>query len=200
MKIIYLLIILILCICLKKKHIIEYYVCKQPIFQPQKWNKKIDNIQEYNNCYAYAMRDHELNRSEKPQPGDKSNIKRISKDKYTCENFKTNIMSDYPNILDYNKNEEDCLCDYYKIALFLDDSKPHKDYHFYRQDKNLSWSHKPGNGRARNYDASGNIIYNPFNSDRYFKNSKNKNNYNTFCGYFCVPYKHNNILDNKLFK
>ena len=62
MKIIYLLIILILCICLKEKDIIEYYICKQPIFQPKKWNKKINNIQEYNNCYAYALRDYELNR------------------------------------------------------------------------------------------------------------------------------------------
>jgi len=195
MKIIYLLIIIsIFCLCLKKRDIIEYYLCNLPIFQPKEWNKKIDNIQKYNNCYAYAMRDLELNREKKPQPGDKSNIDRVKNDEYTCDNFKTNIMSDYPTIYDIN-NESNCICDYYKVALFLDDSEPNKDYHFYRQDKDLTWSHKPGNGKAINIDASDNIIYNPLESDRYFKNSKYKNNYKNHCGYFCVPYEYNNILD-----
>lgn len=183
---------IICCLCLKKKVVIEHYICNLPIFNPNKWNIKKNSIQEYNNCYAYAMRNLELDRDDKIQPGDLSNTPRIDKSKYNCENFRHNIKQDYPLMYDTNY-EDSCACNYYKIALFLDDKKPDKDYHFYRQDEDMTWSHKPGNTKATNTDESGNIILNPLDCDRNFKNNQNRN-YNRFCGYYCVPYQQNKNL------
>jgi hypothetical protein len=36
-----------------------------------------------------------------------------------------------------------------------------RDYHWYRQDKDGMWSHKPGHSEATNLDGSGNEIYDP---------------------------------------
>ena len=36
-----------------------------------------------------------------------------------------------------------------------------EDYHWYRQNSDGTWSHKPGITRVRNYDINGNIIYDP---------------------------------------
>ena len=179
--------------CYKKRLIIEHYVCNLPKFNPFNWNKKSNNIQEYNNCYAYAMRNLELNRDEKIQPGDLSNTPRIPKNKYNCENFRHNIKNDYPLMYDTNF-EDNCACNYYKIALFIDDKNPDKDYHFYRQDEDMTWSHKPGNTKARNTDESGNIIYNPLECDRKTRNNENRN-YETFCGFYCVPFNQNEYLN-----
>ena len=195
--IILLFIIILIYICYKKKNnLIEYYeyICNLPKnININKWNTKINKIQQYNNCYAYAMRNLELNRNDKIQPGDLSNKKRILKKYYTCENFKKNIKSDYPDILDTNLNDM-CPCNYYKIALFLDDTGNDKDYHFYRQDDNYTWSHKPGNMQARNTDESNIIITNPLTCDKQSKTNKDRH-YNKFCGFFCAPYIKNNYLD-----
>lgn len=43
---------------------------------------------------------------------------------------------------------------------------PGVDYHWYRQDRNGCWSHKPGSTEARNYDNSGRPITDPRTCDR----------------------------------
>jgi hypothetical protein len=43
---------------------------------------------------------------------------------------------------------------------------PDVDFHWYRQDQNGCWSHKPGRGYATNLDNSGNVIPDPQNCDR----------------------------------
>lgn len=52
--------------------------------------------------------------------------------------------------------------------------RPQKDYHWYRQDDDGSWSHKPG-------DYSVHIgITDP-------EKDANDRNYTTICGYLCMP-------------
>ena len=80
------------------------------------------------------------------------------------------------------KREETCPKCCYKIALVF---SPHPDnpnlgldYHWYRQNDNGRWSHKRGNTKVTDKDASGKTIYDPEKADR--------GPYTIFCGYFCV--------------
>ncbi len=66
----------------------------------------------------------------------------------------------------------------HKVALAIDPDPNYPDYHWYRQDKDGLWSHKPGQGTARNKDNSGNLINDPA--------SANRGGYSIFCGYFCI--------------
>jgi DNA-binding LacI/PurR family transcriptional regulator len=56
-----------------------------------------------------------------------------------------------------------------------------RDYHFYRQDKGGSWSHKPGKTEVTNRDASRNSITDPRRADRKYEGLE----YTEFCGCFC---------------
>lgn len=78
------------------------------------------------------------------------------------------------------------LCPYgtSKIALAVD---PNEDYHFWRQDSNGLWSHKPGGTKVTNKDASQRPIYDPKISDRNFSDSSSELNYTDFCSFYCVP-------------
>lgn len=67
----------------------------------------------------------------------------------------------------------------YKIALVI---APNVDYHWYRQDSNGYWSHKPGLTDVTNKDASGDLITDPRTCDRNYSYA----NYSTWCGYFIV--------------
>jgi hypothetical protein len=78
-----------------------------------------------------------------------------------------------------------CKKGYRKIAIVVDEKR---DYHYYRQDSNGWWSHKPGARKVTNKDAAGNKIYDPALADyNYKKNSNGYLNYDTFCSYMCVP-------------
>jgi hypothetical protein len=71
-----------------------------------------------------------------------------------------------------------------KAAVVTDENE---DYHFYRQDSNGYWSHKPGSTDVTNKDASGRFIYDPQLASRKYDNSAL--DYQNFCGYFCLPSK-----------
>ena len=195
MLVIIILILLIIC-CNKKT--IEYYGCKLPRFLPKIWNSTKDYIKRYNNCYAYSMRDLRKNMSSKPQPGDKCGLNRITKKEYhnnnICDKFFNRIKCDYSennnNFFKINKKDK-CPCNYYKIALFIDDTKGNEDYHFYRQDDDNLWSHKPGKNLSTKYDASNKLIIDPDKSDRKFPNY----NYSKLCGYYCNKYIDNEFID-----
>ena len=58
-----------------------------------------------------------------------------------------------------------CPIGTYKVALVIDKSSS-KDFHWYRQNKDGTWSHKPGMGIVENWDYNGNPIYNPKYCDR----------------------------------
>ncbi len=74
-----------------------------------------------------------------------------------------------------------------KIALVID---PANDYHFYRQDSNGMWSHKPGGQLVTDKDAYGNAIYNPERCSRDYRKPGVKDseqlNYSVFCAYLFV--------------
>jgi hypothetical protein len=55
---------------------------------------------------------------------------------------------------------------------------PGHDFHWYRQDRDGRWSHKPGGGPATNLDARGRPIADPRSADR--------GPYHIFCGFYCV--------------
>ncbi|MBV9102244.1 MAG: hypothetical protein JO060_01570 [Candidatus Eremiobacteraeota bacterium] len=55
---------------------------------------------------------------------------------------------------------------------------PGYDFHWYRRDRDGTWSHKPGGTEARNVDNSGHIITDPRTADR--------GPYTQFCGCYCV--------------
>lgn len=60
------------------------------------------------------------------------------------------------------------------------------DYHWYRQDSDGLWSHKPGQLAVTRYDATGtNLIIDPQTADRNNLNSGGAYYY-YFCGYYCV--------------
>lgn len=56
---------------------------------------------------------------------------------------------------------------------------PNQDYHWYRQDRDGRWTHKPGRTSATNVDNSGQIITNP--------ETANRGAYTQFGGYFFSP-------------
>ena len=69
--------------------------------------------------------------------------------------------------------------DEYKIAIVV---APGKDYHFYVQNSDGYWSHKPGTSSCTRYDASGNLITDPQSANRNYSYA----NYSTFCGYYIM--------------
>ncbi len=84
--------------------------------------------------------------------------------------------------------EESCPVGTYKVAFVIDNQKQagddyHYDYHFYRQNSDGSWSHKPGGYPVTDVDASGEIIMDPRTCDR---NSGDGLNYNLFVGFYAV--------------
>jgi hypothetical protein len=81
------------------------------------------------------------------------------------------------------------LCDgmHHRFGCFPESEKPRYlvalvvipgggDFHWYRKHTEGFWGHKAGGTAARNYDNSGNVIYNP--------KTANRGPYTIFCGYF----------------
>ena len=143
-----------------------------PPYEPARWNKQ--PVKGSTNCYAYAANDPDGHPPGKPQPGEH------------CGHPATAVSC--PEVSRASK------CDgmlaapdpptpkpgYYPVALVCD---PGVDYHWYRQDDNGNWSHKPGSTDATNVDASGNPVTNPKTANRNYGGV----NYSQFCGYFYVP-------------
>ena len=68
----------------------------------------------------------------------------------------------------------------YLVAIFVE---PGVSYHWYRQNPDGTWSHKYGTGAVSNYDAEGNIIYDPYLANRYYGSGAN---YSMLIGFFYV--------------
>ena len=151
----------------------------EPRYEPHKWNLK-EHIKSNHNCYSYALNDKHGRRKGKAQPGYYANYPPIDLSEYKCDAIFKRIWKDNPSIyptLFTNK----CNKGYYK-AFFTLSPKNHTDYHFYRQDKNGYWSHKPGRTDVTNKDADGKKIINPRNANRNYGSL----NYNLPCQYFCL--------------
>jgi hypothetical protein len=165
-------------------------LCNKPSeYDAQIWN---DNNVEYNNCYSYAMRD--INNLYKPSPG--NNMKNSNYDMNSCEEIISHIKHDYPDrnvkVLDDNNTRSCEECNYYKVGLYIDDNnKDDVDFHFYRQNRDGYWSHKPGSNLVTNKDADGKLITDPDKANRDY----GELNYSKKCNKLCVPFKYNEKID-----
>lgn len=147
----------------------DHWICPIPPYVPNKWNDDPD-IQWHNNCYNYACDIILFNN--KSQPGRASGHPITA---LTCPNVIAAATSD--ELRPRGKNDPLPAC-YHKVALVV---APGWDYHWYRQDNNTLWSHKPGRTRAKNVDESGNLITDPKTADR--------GPYTEFCGFFWVCHR-----------
>jgi len=184
----------------------------EPEYNPDSWSTP--SIEGSHNCYAYFLDGQKQSIKTKceeachvhnqtgcpkkipecqnmiPQPGDYyllnkyGNLKKKDTD-YTCPNMHNKIMADNPHIKPIGLLNK-CPKNHFKGAMVVDFKKT---FHFYRQNGDGTWSHKPGILPVTNLDSNGKKIYIPHFADRnYIKPNKNNHiNYTDFCGYYCIP-------------
>ncbi len=168
----------------------------EPKYEPDKWNKGARSPQqEFNNCYAYAVNDMSLTRSDKPQPGERANVPQnyFTDDKIDIGKLKAAIAADgkTTGIQWVGDKPSDTLKapkGSYIVALVVDNKDGIQDYHWYRHNDDGSWSGKGGNGPATNLDGSGKLIVDPRTANRYVGSDGKGNdlNYVKFVGYYAV--------------
>ena len=172
----------------------------EPVYNPAFWNKK-KAIQYTHNCYSYAMNIYDTRQVKKclervakgdecfsafPQPGAFSQYSKFSESgEKSCTNMKFRIFGDNPNVKTATF-EEKCPEKTSKIALVVD---KRNDYHFFLQNRDGFWSHKPGGQPVTNLDAAGHLIWDPHLSFLNYTaiNANSHLNYEDFCSYLCVP-------------
>jgi hypothetical protein len=144
-------------------------------YEPELWNKKY-NVKNSHNCYSYALGNIVSGIKSKAQPGYASGFDHIGE--YKCSSFFKRLKKDSP--LTYQESfDKQCMPGFYKIFLALDKEN---DYHWYRQDNNKYWSHKPGYSDVVNIDANNKKIANPEIASRDYGYL----NYKTPCFFACV--------------
>ena len=154
----------------------------EPPYTPNKWNN-FKNIKNNNNCYSYSVnnKNHQFG---KPQPGYFARFNHIKDNQYKCVSFFKRILNDIPSVY-LTSFKQKCKKGFNKAFFAIDPNKNEHDYHFYRQDKNKLWSHKPGTTNVINYDADYKIIKNPYTANRNYIHY----NYDKPCFFFCVNNK-----------
>lgn len=164
-------------------------------FEPKEWKKF--TVENSTNCYIYA-----LNLPKNPytnnyyqdwkyiQPGRLGgNIQREKElkapydKKEIFEMVKKDLAAIGMEIVEstYDEVREG---NWWKVALAFDNNCGFfdvGDYHWYRQNTDGTWSHKPGSCKVRNTDASNMIIENPETCDR--------GRYKIFAGFFMIRKK-----------
>ncbi len=125
-----------------------------------------NHTQGRNNCYNYGCN---LQTDTYAQPGSAGGYAPASR---SCPEDSSGAKADG---LEPVHRCDPCPHCCHKVALVI---WPGHDYHWYRQDSNGRWSHKPDRGLATDRDSSGNVITDPETADR--------GPYTVFCGYFCV--------------
>ncbi len=136
-------------------------------YDPGKWNND-PSIRTRNNCYNYAN-DKITNTFAQPGRGSGSMFTSID-----CANVGAASQRDR-QIPTGTPSTTPAQGHFIALVIW-----PGNDYHWYRQDNNTQWSHKPGQTPARNTDNSGALIADPRNC--------NRGPYSEFCGFFhCIP-------------
>ena len=166
----------------------------EPPYEPKRWNDRKE-LRETHNCFAYAMNIHDPKQVKACQMNKNCNVPfhqpgsasghpgfRMRKLK-TCPDMVARLLGDNPS-MKMTTFTEKCPKGTSKIALVVD---PDEDYHFFRQDSNGFWSHKPGGTAVTNLDANERRIYDPQLASRDYTGSGSKLDYDTFCAYMCVP-------------
>jgi hypothetical protein len=146
-------------------------------YNPHLWNDK-NNIRTTHNCYTYALGKIVPGLDSKAQPGYASGYNHISNENFDCKSFRERLKKDAPGSY-IEKFDNSCLPGFYKVFLALD---PKNDYHWWRQNSDKLWSHKPGSSQVTDLDADGQKILNPLKSNRNFKHR----NYYEPCFFACI--------------
>lgn len=158
-----------------------------PPFDPARWNDK-KKIRKTHNCYAYVFDIINENFDRKPQPGYYSGYDHMSNDEIrSCDKLMERVKSDNPSVISSTFDKK-CPKGYRKGYVAVDTSD-NPDYHFYRLDKDGTWSHKPGSTRARMENFDGKVILRPDKARR----ESESHYYDRSCGYFCFNPKEGNI-------
>ena len=97
-----------------------------------------------------------------------------------------NYNFSFESISKSTKCSEGC----YKVALVI---APNQDYHWYRQNSDGTWSHKPGNGYVIKTDYQSQVIYDPQYCDRRYNYDGTVINYSVFCGFYQVNISNINV-------
>lgn len=183
----------------------------EPPLADDNWNSKF--VKNSHNCYAYFLDDQKPSLADKcenicktkrngakscpeknddcrvliPQPGDFGSLNStaaIKNDETNCSNLTQKILKDNPSVKPSLFTEK-CPANYYKGAVVV---SPEKSFHFYRQNRDGKWSHKPGVLPVSHTDASDNDIWVPHFADRnYLENPLYGTTYSQFCSYYCIP-------------
>lgn len=152
----------------------------EPKWNPRQWNQ-IEKIIAHHNCYSYATDTYSLNRNGKAQPGYFSGLDGVEEDQYNCLNFLKRLRRDIPSFV-LTSFDAKCPKGFHKAFMAIDPKKNDVDYHFYRQDRNGRWSHKPGRTEVTNLDAKNKPILNPLKANRKYSGYQ----YIIPCFFFCI--------------
>ena len=140
--------------------------CTPPPYNPGKWNDG-GAVQYNNNCYNYANDEITMTFA---QPGKWGGCYPWS---INCSNVYAAAQCD--GLVPISGGTSPCPDSMNRVYLV---TRPNWDYHWYRQDTDGMWSHKPGSTPARDYDDSYQPISNPEYADTGF--------YTDHCGYMCA--------------
>lgn len=167
----------------------------EPAFEPGVYNND-KAIRHSHNCFAYAMNVQDQAKIKECREKGKCRFHVPGKDKghpefsgqmgKTCGDVVGRTMSTVPSGYLINFATP-CKKGFSKVAMVVDQEA---DLHYYRQDSNGYWSHKPGARAVTNKDATGADIWDPQRASRYYpRESENDTglNYDSFCSYMCVP-------------
>ena len=167
----------------------------EPDYAPETYNND-KAIQHSHNCFAYAMNVRDKEKIEKCRKSNDCRFHVPGKTKghpgfsgnmgKTCSDVIMRTMADVFKgyLLDFQTKPRD---GYSKIAVVVDKDN---DLHYYRQDSNGWWSHKPGGRAVTNLDAAGARIWDPQRASRFYPKENESDtglNYSSFCGYMAVP-------------
>jgi hypothetical protein len=165
----------------------------EPQYSPRDWNNPF--IGPGNNCYAYACDDASdlrMSDCDFPQPGSTAGELPCDRSDFTVDLVRRRAIADGLAPVPQGREEGAPPDGFYKVALFID---PGKDYHWYRQDDDGSWSHKLGDGPVLNVDGDGRPITDPRTASQNYENHTDPltgrpiggYNYTQFGGFFYVP-------------
>lgn len=167
----------------------------EPAFAPEEYNGD-KAIQHSHNCFAYAMNVRDAEKIQECRETQNCRFHVPGKTKghpdfrgqmgKSCADVVARTMADVPRgyLIDFPTK---CKKGFSKIGIVVDEVN---DLHYYRQDNNGLWSHKPGGRKVVNTDAVGSLIYAPHRASRYYPKEfedDNTLNYDSFCSYMCVP-------------
>lgn len=165
----------------------------EPKYEPDKFNNN-PRVKDIHNCFAYAFDHIDMPSPEKckentcnvsfHQPGRQSGYPKWHKvNGKRCPDLLARLFADVPGLKPATFTQK-CPPRTSKIAIVVD---PKEDYHFYRQDSNGMWSHKPGSTNVTNKDATDRPIYDPELASRDYRKKSGRLNYNAFCSFLCTP-------------